>query len=424
MYSAGQIYKDGFMQIPYFRGVNGKSTKQKPLRITKIFSDFIESEQLSGVVLTACTLISLMIANTAIGHSYHEFWETHIGFDLPGGMHFDHSIADWINDGLMAIFFLMVGLEIERELFIGELSDRKRAMLPIMAAIGGMAVPALIYYGFNAGEPTIRGIGIPTATDIAFAIAIMGAVSKRVPISIKVFLTALAIIDDLGAILVIAIFYGHGFSLLHFGIAMGIWAILLYLGRKGVTSLWIYLPAGVIMWAFMMHSGIHATITGVLLAFAIPFGGGGKDSVSYRLQHALHKPVALLIIPIFALANTAIELNREVLGQLGNPESLGIFFGLLLGKPAGIVLFSYASVALGLASFGRGVKFAHILGAGTLAGIGFTMSIFITNLAFPNPEWVQVGKISILIASLFAAVLGILFLRFMTPSQPGIEETT
>lgn len=375
----------------------------------------MESESLSGVILTVCTVLSLILANSAFGESYRAIWETHAGFSI-GKMDFHHSIADWINDGLMAIFFLMVGLEIERELFIGELSDRKRAMLPIIAALGGMAVPALIYFGFNAGEPTVSGIGIPTATDIAFAIAIMGAVGNRVPISIKVFLTALAIIDDLGAILVIAIFYGHGFSLFHFGVAMGIWLILYLLGRRGVGSLWIYLPAGVVMWAFMMHSGIHATITGVLLAFAIPFQGGGQHAVSYKLQHALHRPVALLIIPVFALANTALVIDSGVMSQLGNPESLGIFFGLLLGKPIGIVIFSYASVAFGLASFGRGVKFSHILGAGTLAGIGFTMSIFITNLAFTNADWIQVGKISILIASTVAAVVGVLMLRFLTPA--------
>jgi NhaA family Na+:H+ antiporter len=387
----------------------------KPLRLTRIFRDFMESESLSGVILTVCTLLSLVLANSVFSEGYRSFWETHVGFSI-GNMDFHHSLADWINDGLMAIFFLMVGLEIERELFIGELSDRKRAMLPIVAAFGGMAVPALIYFGFNAGEPTISGVGIPTATDIAFAIAIMGAVGNRVPISIKVFLTALAIIDDLGAILVIAIFYGHGFSLFHFGVAMGIWLILYFLGRRGVGSLWIYLPAGVVMWAFMMHSGIHATITGVLLAFAIPFQGGGQHAVSYKLQHALHRPVALLIIPVFALANTALVIDSGVMSQLGNPESLGIFFGLLLGKPIGIVIFSYASVAFGLASFGRGEKFSHILGAGTLAGIGFTMSIFITNLAFTNAEWIQVGKISILIASTVAAVVGVLMLRFLTPT--------
>lgn len=392
-----------------------RGNARKPLRLTRIFRDFMESGSLSGVILTVCTLLSLVLANSAFGETYRAIWETHAGFSV-GGMDFHHSIADWINDGLMAIFFLMVGLEIERELFIGELSDRKRAMLPIIAALGGMVFPALIYYGFNAGEPTVSGVGIPTATDIAFAIAIMGAVGNRVPLSIKVFLTALAIIDDLGAILVIALFYGHGFSLFHFGVAMGIWLILYLLGRRGVGSLWIYLPAGVVMWAFMMHSGIHATITGVLLAFAIPFQGGGKQAVSYKLQHALHRPVAWLIIPVFALANTALVLDSGVIAQLGNPQSLGIFFGLVLGKPVGILIFSYASVAFGLASFGRGVKFSHILGAGTLAGIGFTMSIFITNLAFTNAEWIQVGKISILIASTVAAVVGVLMLRFLTPT--------
>ncbi|MBU6325236.1 MAG: Na+/H+ antiporter NhaA [Bacteroidetes bacterium] len=391
------------------------------MRLTALFRDFLQSEKVSGILLFTCTIISLLIANSGVGHAYINFWGYKTGFSI-GNLDFHLSIADWINDGLMTIFFLMVGLEIERELYIGELSDRKRALLPVIGALGGMIAPALIYWGFNKGTETISGIGIPTATDIAFAIAIMGFVSDRVPLSIKVFLTALAIIDDLGAILVIALFYGHGFSALYLGIALGILGFLFFLAKRGVTTLWIYLPAGIVAWIFMMHSGIHATITGVLLAFVIPFEKGTKSSVSYKLQHALHQPVAFIIIPLFALANTALILKSEMLQELGNAESMGIFFGLLLGKPLGITLFAYGSVAFGITKFGRGVKFAHIFGAGMLAGIGFTMSIFITNLAFTNDSWIQLGKISILLGSAAAAILGLLFLRIFTPKPKNVAE--
>ncbi|MEN9511398.1 MAG: Na+/H+ antiporter NhaA [Bacteroidota bacterium] len=394
--------------------MTGGKNSGRPLRLTALFKDFLKSEKVSGVLLFGCTLISLLIANSSFGSSYTSLWEHKLGFNL-GSLDFNLSIANWINDGLMTIFFLMVGLEIERELYIGELSDRKRALLPVIGALGGMVVPALIYWLLNRGTETVSGIGIPTATDIAFAIAIMSFVGGRVPLSIKVFLTALAIIDDLGAILVIAIFYGHGFSLLNFGIAMSILAVLFILARRGVTNLWIYLPAGLLMWIFMMHSGIHATITGVLLAFVIPFEQGTKSSVSYKLQHALHQPVAFIIIPLFALANTALILESEMMQSLGNAESMGIFLGLLIGKPLGITLFAYASNALGLTKLGHGVRFAHVLGAGMLAGIGFTMSIFITNLAFQDASFIQLGKISILLASATAALLGLLFLRFFTP---------
>ncbi|MEY3983564.1 MAG: Na+/H+ antiporter NhaA [Bacteroidota bacterium] len=395
--------------------MSGGKNSKRSLRLTALFKDFLKSEKVSGILLFVCTVISLLIANSSIGSTYASIWEYKLGFNL-GPLDFNLSIANWINDGLMTIFFLMVGLEIERELYIGELSDRKRALLPVIGAVGGMIVPALIYWLFNRGTDTLSGIGIPTATDIAFAIAIMSFVGGRVPLSIKVFLTALAIIDDLGAILVIAIFYGHGFSLLYFGLAMAILAFLFILAKRGITNLWIYLPAGLLMWIFMMHSGIHATITGVLLAFVIPFEQGTKGSVSYKLQHALHQPVGFIIIPLFALANTALILESEIMESLGNPESMGIFLGLLIGKPLGITLFAYASNWLGFTKLGKGVRFAHVLGSGMLAGIGFTMSIFIANLAFHDVTFIQTGKISILIASATAAFLGLLFLRFFTPN--------
>lgn len=375
-------------------------------KITELFTLFFKSSQSGGVLLLLCTFISLIIANSALGDSYRGMWDTHLGFHL-GNLHMDHSIGDWINDGLMTIFFLLVGLEIERELYIGEISSRKTAMLPVMGALGGMVVPALIYFFINMNNPaTIRGAGIPTATDIAFAIAIMGLLGDKVPPSLKVFLTALAIIDDLGAIFVIAIFYGTGFSVPYLLLSAGMFGFLLLLNRLKVTSLWVYLPLGLVLWFFMMHSGIHATLAGVLLAFAIPFEDGGKKTASYRLEEFLQLPVALIVIPLFALANTAIKVNTDLLSQLLSAESLGIFFGLVLGKPIGIFLAALLSQKLKIADIPARINKPMLWGAGMLGGIGFTMAIFVTNLAFDGKELIQLGKISILFASTVAAVGG------------------
>lgn len=390
---------------------NQKSSPNNRLRLTALFREFFESGQSAGVLLIICTLISLLVANSNVSAGYLDFWKIKLGANF-GDIHMEHTIGDWINDGLMTIFFLLVGLEIERELYIGELSDRKRAMLPVMGAIGGMLIPALTYFLFNMHSPeTLSGIGIPTATDIAFAIALMGLLGNRVPVALKVFLTALAIIDDLGAILVIAIFYGHGISWLFLGLSAALTIGLFILGKRGVNSLWVYIPLGLVLWFFMMQSGIHATLAGVILAFAIPFEGGKPQTVSYRLQHHLHRPVSFLILPIFALANTAIVLSSDVASELLSTESLGIFFGLVLGKPIGIFLAAWIADKLGWARIPNNVSLAMLWGAGMLAGIGFTMSIFITNLAFNDPHYIDLGKISILIASTVAAVGGYVFLR-------------
>lgn len=378
-------------------------------KLTKLFTEFFESEQASGVILILCTAISIIIANSYFGKGYLDFWHTKVGFEISG-IALKYSVEHWINDGLMVIFFLLIGLEIERELYIGELSDLKNATLPIFAAIGGMAMPALLHFLLNQGTATQAGVGIPMATDIAFALGALALLGNRVPISLKIFLTALAIIDDLGAIAIIAIFYVGDFSFIYFILALGILAGLFILNRLGVHRLSFYLIPGFFMWYFMLKSGIHATIAGVLLAFVIPFGNGDEMSPSYKLQHFLHKPVAFIILPLFALANTGILLTGNWLEGLATSNSLGIFAGLFAGKPLGIVLFSFLAIKIGLSQLPNGVSWKHIIGAGFLGGIGFTMSIFITLLAFDNSTVIQSSKISILLSSLLAGAVGFLIL--------------
>ncbi|HZX74352.1 MAG TPA: Na+/H+ antiporter NhaA, partial [Cyclobacteriaceae bacterium] len=269
------------------------------MRLTPLFTEFFESEKAGSIILIACTLASLLIANSDFQIPYLNFWN----YPAAG-----HDISHWVNDGLMTIFFLLIGLELEREIYIGELSSIKNALWPTIAALGGMVVPAGIYIYINYGTPTQSGMGIPMATDIAFAIGVLSLLGKRVPASLKVFLTALAVIDDLGAILIIAFFYSGGISLLYLSLALGIFLVLCILNRLKVYILLPYLIGGVAMWYCMLHSGVHATITGVMLAFAIPFSDGGESSISYKLQHWLHKPVSFLILPLFALANTCIVI--------------------------------------------------------------------------------------------------------------------
>jgi NhaA family Na+:H+ antiporter len=382
-------------------------------KLTKLFMEFFDSEQSSGLVLIFCTVISILLANSFLGESYLNFWHTKVGFEI-GELTLKYSVEHWVNDGLMAIFFLLIGLEIERELYIGELSDLKNATLPVFAAIGGMALPALIHFLFNRGTETAAGGGIPMATDIAFALGVLALLGSRVPLALKVFLTALAIIDDLGAIAVIAIFYVGDFSLVYLLLALGIMGGLFILNRLQIYSLPLYLIPGVVMWYFMLRSGIHATVAGVLLAFVIPFGNGDEHSPSYKLQHFMHKPVAFLIMPIFALANTGIVLAENWGAGIVTPNGLGIIAGLLLGKPLGILLFSYLAIKIGLSQLPSEVSWKHIIGAGFLGGIGFTMSIFITLLAFGDPDIVQSSKISILISSIAAGMVGYFILSRQT----------
>jgi NhaA family Na+:H+ antiporter len=373
------------------------------MKITKLFKAFFESEKLGGLVLIICTLLSLLLANSAFGESYHHFWLT----EFAG-----QSIEYWINDGLMTIFFLLIGLELEREIYQGELSNIKDALLPIFAAIGGMLIPAAIFLFFNFGTATQSGAGIPMATDIAFALGVLSLLGNRVPLSLKIFLTALAVIDDLGAILIIAIFYTKTLLWTNLFIALGMFVFLYVLGKYfKVKNLIPYLIGGVIMWYFMLNSGVHATITGVLLAFAIPFGNGGEKSTSYILQHFLHKPVAFIILPIFALANTAIVMSGNISEILTENYSLGIALGLIIGKPLGIFLITFIAVKVGLCKLPSDLNWKSVLGVGFLGGIGFTMSIFITLLAFDNETVINNAKFIILLSSLVAGVLGFVFLK-------------
>lgn len=388
-----------------------------PTTISRTFNDFFNSEKSSGIFLILCTLLSLSIANSTLGPAYVDFWHINLA-----GL----SIEHWINDALMAVFFLFIGLELERELYNGELSSIKNALLPIFAAIGGIAVPAMIHFALNSGTPTQAGTGIPMATDIAFALGVLALLGSRIPVSLKVFLTALAVMDDLGAIIVIAVFYTAKFSPGYLLGALAIFGALVVVNRVfRVMSLTPYLIGGALMWFLMLKSGVHATIAGVLLAFAIPFSARADDekSPSHRLEHLLHKPVAFVILPIFALANTGIVIGSGWEQELLSANSLGIAGGLVLGKPLGIILLSFLAVAIGVCRLPDELQWRHIFGVGILGGIGFTMSIFITNLAFVgNAEVINASKMAILLASVAAGTAGFIWLRFFT--RPAADRTS
>ena len=390
-------------------------TLSKPL---DLFKEFFQSEIAGGLLLICCTLLSLFLANSAAGPSYLHWIHHHLDLSFAN-IHLDLSLEQWVNDGLMAVFFLLVGLEIERELYKGELRSFKNALLPILAATGGMLVPALIHFLFNAGTPYQAGFGIPMATDIAFALGILSLAGKKVPVSLKIFLTALAIIDDLGAITVIAIFYTSHFSWAYLAGALGMFLLLYLLGKRKFNVLPVYLLGGLIMWYCMLQSGVHTTIAGVLLAFAIPFHQDDKRNISYSLQHALHRPAAFIILPLFALANTAIELPGSMLSGLFTSNSMGIFWGLFLGKLVGILGLSFLAIRMGWASLPQQVGWRQMTGAALLGGIGFTMSLFIANLAFSDPEVVTQSKISILAGSLVSALAGLAVLRLGSTREHG-----
>ncbi|MDI9257056.1 MULTISPECIES: Na+/H+ antiporter NhaA [Flavobacterium] len=374
------------------------------MRITYLFREFFESEKAGGFILIICTILSLLLANSIFSESYIHLWHHPVA---------GQSVEYWINDGLMTIFFLLIGLELEREIYAGELSSLKNALLPVFAALGGMLIPAGLYLSLNYGTETQSGAGIPMATDIAFALGILSLLGNRVPTSLKVFLTALAVIDDLGAILIIAFFYTKTLVWTNLLIALAIFAVLLAFNRLKVRNLIPYLIGGVAMWYFMLNSGVHATITGVLLAFAIPFGNGDAKSTSYILQHFLHKPVAFFILPLFALANTAIVLSSDWQSALQHHYTLGIALGLIVGKPVGIWLFSFLAVKLKIGQLPEDLNWKSVLGVSFLGGIGFTMSIFITLLAFSDGEHIDNSKIMILLSSLVASIVGLGYLQLI-----------
>lgn len=381
--------------------------------LSRLFKEFFSSEKTGGLLLVSCTVISLVLANSPVQSGYSSFWQ----YELGG-----HSIVHWINDGLMTVFFLLIGLELEREIYEGELSDWKNAALPIFAALGGMILPAAGFLALNYGTDAQPGAGIPTATDIAFAIGVLSLLGKKVPSSLKVFLAAFAVIDDLGAILIIALFYSATIYWLQLGIALGIFVVLLILNRLRVNLLAPYILGGFLIWVFLLQSGVHATLAGVLLAFAIPFRGHEEESPSYRLQRWLHKPVAFIILPLFAMANTSISLISLGEMGLGSSLGLGILIGLFLGKPLGIILFSWLGVKSGISSLANDLKWKYIVGAGFLGGIGFTMSIFIALLAFSNENMIIQSKIAIMLSSCLSGLVGFIMLKMMLKSEPESPE--
>lgn len=376
------------------------------MKLTQYFKNFFHSSQSSGVILIACVIFSLMIANSSMGEDFQNLLDHQLGA---------YSVSVWINDGLMAIFFLLVGLEIKREIVEGELSNVRNASLPIVAALGGMVVPALIYMLFTHNTPYENGWGIPMATDIAFSLAIISLLGKSVPASIKVFLAALAIVDDLGAILVIAIFYTEQLHWNYLFLSGGVVVLLVLLNYFNVKKHIFYLIPGGFLWYFMHHSGIHATIAGVLLAFTIPTNESETEiSPLEKLEHHLHTPVNFIIMPIFALANTNILFKAGMVDGLFSNFGFGIIGGLALGKVLGINLFSLIAIKSGLSSLPFKSNWGHMIGTGFLAGIGFTMSIFIALLSFKNDIALQdEAKFAILIASVLSGFIGYSILRFM-----------
>lgn len=376
-----------------------------------VFKSFFKSANAGGILLLICVLLSLAIANSPWKDNLEAFLDYPLGTDF-GSVHLRYPLLLWINDGLMAIFFLLVGLEIKREVVEGELSSPKKASLPILCAIGGAIVPALIYLSLNSDTTTEGGWGIPMATDIAFALAVINILGKRIPASLKIFLAALAIVDDLIAILVIAFFYSSGIELtylLYAGIGL---VVLIIMNRLNILNPYLYLIPGVFVWYFVHHSGIHATIAGVLVAMTIPTNDTEIESPLERLEHALVRPVNFLIIPLFAFANTNITLQSEMIDGLAAPLGLGITLGLLLGKPIGVFLTTFLCVKTKIGVLPKESTWIHILGVGLLAGIGFTMSIFIALLSFSDPLHVSEAKLSILLTSLLAGILGYLMLYF------------
>lgn len=374
-------------------------------RILSPLRDFLKDSRAIGIVLIACTAISLILSNTAFfQQDYTNFWVQTLSI-FRANMHLPHSPLHWINDAFMTVFFFLVGMEIKRELMIGELASVQKSMLPVLAALGGMIFPAAIFFIFNGNTPFHHGWGIPMATDIAFSLGIISLLGDRVPVQLKIFLTALAIIDDLGAIVVIALFYATNVHWGYLLIGLGLLAIPVLLNLMRAKRLLLYFIPGIVIWYCFLNSGIHPTIAGVLLAFCIPL------SRISSLEHTLYHVVNFIIMPLFALANTAI-IFPSVFGHIiYSPVTYGIMLGLILGKPIGIVLFSWLSVKLKMASLPDNTHWKQILGAGMIAGIGFTMSIFIATLAYKEEEWQVLSKLAIMAGSVIAGVSGYFYLR-------------
>ncbi len=451
---------------------NGVSSGSKiidfRMKIKKDFLDFMRLEVSGSLVLLTMTIIALIAANSVLGESFEEFWHLEFAFQV-GTFEFGQSLLHWIDDGLMAVFFFVVGLEIKREVLVGERSSIRKASLPILAAVGGMVIPAGFYLLFNWGGEGASGWGVPMATDIAFALGVITLLGKRVPTSLKVFLTALAIADDIGAVLVIALFYTSQILWGWLGIGFLLLGLLVIFNLLRIDNPIPYVVVASVIWFAFLNSGVHATIAGVLVAFTIPatarteptkfvgWARGKLDEIEgvhvagahvledpkqqhcameiqeaarhisaplQRLEHGLHPITTFLILPLFALANAGVVLEGDVIELLAQPVTIGVVVGLLLGKPIGITLLSWLAVKLGIADLPQGVRWSHVVGAGMLGGIGFTMSIFVSNLAFTDHLLQSEAKLAILITSLLAGVMGYVFLRYVTRADVLTSEGT
>ncbi len=385
----------------------------------QFIENFIQKESSSGVLLIFTTVLALVCSNTLLAPYYEAFLHMPVSVQV-GALYLDKSLYHWVNDGLMAIFFLLIGLEVKREVLEGHLSTPAQVVLPIAAAIGGMLVPAVIYIYFNGNDSiAINGWAIPTATDIAFALGVLSLLGKRVPLSLKIFLMALAIIDDLGAIVIIALFYTTNLSIVSISVAGVALALLILLNRFGVVKKGAYFLIGIVLWVSVLKSGVHATLAGVALAFTIPLYG--KDDAGHTvspikiIEHNLHYWVAFLILPLFAFANAGVDVSHISVSQMGGAVPLGIMLGLFLGKQMGVFGLSWLTIKLGFAKLPEGSSWMQLYGVSVLTGIGFTMSLFITSLAFETDDLFQyTDKLAILLASLVSGVMGYLVLKWAT----------
>jgi NhaA family Na+:H+ antiporter len=393
------------------------NNKYKGEIMTDVIRDFFKMESAGGIILVIAAAIAMFVANSPLNEMYQGVLHSYVL-----GM----SVSHWINDGLMAVFFLLIGLEVKRELLEGALKSKETAIFPAIAAVGGMLAPALIYVLFNSSNPeALQGWAIPAATDIAFALGIMALLGNRVPVSLKVFLLALAIIDDLGVVVIIALFYSGDLSTLALTVGFIATGVLFMLNNKHVTKLSVYLIVGAILWFAVLKSGVHATLAGVVIGFAIPLKGNkGEHSPLKHLEHALHPYVAFAILPVFAFANAGISLEGISISSLTGMLPLGIAMGLLIGKPLGIFAFSWGAVKLGVAKLPEGVNFMNIFAVSVLCGIGFTMSIFISSLAFgpTNVEFDTLARLGILMGSTTAAILGYFLLSVSLPKTAKQQE--
>ena len=451
--------------MPLTRNKHITATRQLVAdQIFRPFQRFFRKEAASSILLIAATIMALIWTNSAIGETYHSFWHTEVSFSF-GHFHINKTLVHWINDGFMSLFFFTVGLEIKREILVGELATPKKALLPVIAALGGMVVPGLIYAILNVGSPSISGWGVPVATDIAFALGAVAVFGRRLPVGLRIFLAAFAIADDLGAVVIIAIFYTKEIVWSYLFISL-----FLILGLAVANFLWIrwtiiYATLGLAVWFFVLGSGVHPTIAGVIVSLFVPARGRydtdnflqnvnkimekfecEEQSCGYsillneehmhavqalelachdvetplqRLMHALHPWVAFLILPFFAMGNTGLTFHGMVFSEMvTNTVILGIVFGLVFGKPLGVILFSYLSVKTGIASLPQEVRWSHIFGGAMLGGIGFTMSLFLADLSFSDPQLLNYSRIAILAGSVLSALVGMSYLGFISVSAP------